>query len=78
MRIELEKASGKSICRNAKCKKNPDYISPSGRIKHDSTCVVITMQSAAGYNTSYYCRDCVDELYADLKKVLNPALWIFH
>lgn len=78
MKIELEKASGKAMCRNKTCRKKPEYISENGRIKSQTTCVSFTMQSAAGFNTSYYCRDCVDQLYEDIKKILNPKLWIFH
>jgi hypothetical protein len=78
MKIALEKSSGKSKCRNKDCKKKPDFISDTGRIKSQTTCVAMTMESAAGFNTSYYCRDCIEQLYSDLKKVLNPALWVFH
>jgi len=78
MKIELEKSSGRAKCRNRACKKNPDYIAESGRIKSGSTCIAITMDSAAGWNTSYYCRECVDEIYLKMKTLLNPALWIFN
>lgn len=78
MRIKLEKASGRAKCRNAGCKLKPEYISESGRIKSDTTCAAIRMDSAAGYNTSYYCRDCIELIYEDIKKILNPKLWVFH
>lgn len=78
MKIVLEKSSGRAKCRARTCKKLELYISESGRIKKDSTCAAITMDSAAGWNTSYYCRDCIDTLYNDIKKILNPALWAFH
>lgn len=78
MRIELEKASGASKCRGPDCSMNPDYLTDKGRIKRGTTCVAITMGSAAGYNTSYYCRDCIDKIYDDIRKVLNPKLWVFH
>jgi len=78
MRIQLIKASGRALCRSKDCKRLPEYVSEKGRIKSGTTCVAITMDSAAGFNTSYYCRDCVDKLYEDLKKILNPALWVFH
>ena len=71
MRIELIKASGRALCRSEECKKLPEYVTEKGRIKTDTTCVAITMGSAAGWNTSYYCRDCVDKLYLDIKKILN-------
>lgn len=78
MKISLEKSSGRGICRFHGCKKNPLYIAPSGRIIKDTICAAITMSSAAGYHTSFYCRECVDQLYTDIKKILNPQLWSFH
>lgn len=78
MRIALEKASGRAKCRNNSCKKKEEYISANGRIKSETTCAAITMDSAAGFNTSYYCRDCIEVIYEDIKKILNPKLWIFH
>lgn len=78
MHIELKKASGKSICRNGKCKKLPQYISAKGRILKDTTCVVISISGASGWAEAYYCRDCVDQLYLELKTKLNPNLWVFH
>ena len=75
MKIKLEKTSGRAKCRNLKCKHNPDYISQAGRIKTGTQCVAITMDSAAGWNTSYYCRDCVEEMYLLLKTYLNPSYW---
>lgn len=77
MKIELEKASGLAKCRSGFCLKKPEYISEAGRIKRDTTCVAITMRSAAGRNTSYYCRDCIDKIYEDMRKILNPKLWVF-
>lgn len=56
----------------------PDYINERGCIKKDTTCAAITMSSAAGRNTSYYCRDCIDLVYEDIRKILNPKLWVFH
>jgi hypothetical protein len=77
MKIQLEKASGSAKCRGPNCTDNPAYISEKGRIKKDTTCVGITIRSAAGSNTSYYCRECIDKLYEDMRKILNPKLWIF-
>jgi hypothetical protein len=78
MKIELVKASGKAMCRNRSCKCKIEFINPkSYRIKKDTTCAAITMESAAGWNTSYYCRDCIEIIYEDMKKILNPKLWIF-
>lgn len=77
MIISLDKSSGKSLCRSRVCDGNPLYINDKGRIKKDTICVVIKMDSAAGTNTSYYCRGCIDKLYIQLKAILNPNLWIF-
>jgi hypothetical protein len=79
MKITLIKASGRAFCRSRDCKHLPEYITEkTHRIKTGTTCAAITMSSAAGWNTSYYCRDCIDKLYLDIKTILNPALWIFH
>ncbi len=77
MKITLEKSTGRAKCRSSSCKKMTIYISGSDRIKVGTTCAAITMDSAAGVNTSYYCRDCIDQLYLDIKAILNPALWKF-
>lgn len=78
MRINLEKASGKAKCRSGKCRKLPEYIDDKGRIKAETTCAAIGTDSASGWHTSYYCRDCIDQLYDDIRKILNPKLWVFH
>ncbi len=78
MKISLEKSTGRAKCRGFNCAKNPEYISEKGRIKQGTTCVAIQMDSAAGYHVSYYCRNCIDKLYDDMRKILNPKLWIFH
>ena len=78
MKIGLTKASGRALCRNRSCAKKPEFISDKGRIKKDTTCVWITIDSASGGGTAYYCRDCVDKLYLEMKKILNPNLWVFN
>jgi len=74
MQIVLEKASGRSICRNHLCSKNPEYIN-KGRIKSGTMCAVFVMSSASGTNLSYYCRACIEDIYLQMKKILNPDLW---
>lgn len=77
MKIKIEKASGRSICRYHKCPRNDEFIAPSGRIRANTMCAVISAESASGWNTSYYCRSCVDLIHEDIKMHLNPKLWIF-
>lgn len=76
MKLVLEKASGRSRCRGFSCKQSPQFVSDTGRIKKDTTCVAISIASASGYTVSYFCRDCIDQLYLDMKKILNPQLWV--
>ncbi len=76
MNIKLEKASGRAYCRHLDCDKSPEYINKRG-IKAGTICAAISMGSAGGFNTSYYCRGCIDKIYLDIKTILNPKLWIF-
>lgn len=81
MKVELIKASGRTLCRGANCPQDPKYIIPArygrGRIIKDTTCASITMDSAGGYNTSYLCRDCLENFHNQVREILNPKLWIF-
>lgn len=77
MRLGLDKGNGRRKCRNGTCKKNPAYITEAGRIKKDTTCAWIYVEDASGGAKAYYCRECIDEIYARMKKILNPNLWIF-
>ena len=76
MRIKIIKATGKAKCRHEKCSENSEYIQ-NGRIKKDTICAIISTDGASGWHTSCYCRDCIDMIYEDMKKILNPKLWIF-
>jgi hypothetical protein len=76
MKISIEKASGTQICRGT-CKKDPKYTE-SGRIKNGTSCARIQIESAKGKTSAFYCRDCIDKVYLDVKMILNPALWVFH
>ena len=78
MKITLEKASGRSKCRCDKCKRLPEYVDEKGIIKKDSTCAAIKTDSCSGSHVSFYCRDCINILYEDIRLILNPKLWIFH
>jgi hypothetical protein len=78
MRVGLEKASGRAKCRYEGCQRKTEYISEKGRIKKDTICAWISTQGPGGWHTSYYCRDCIEKIYAELKKILNPNLWVFH
>jgi hypothetical protein len=76
LKIEIEKASGKAICRYTSCASNPDYIK-DGRIIKGTDCARIIMFTAAGGASAFYCRDCLDKILFDVKIALNSKLWAF-
>lgn len=78
MKLGLEKASGRSKCRYHLCSNNPEFISDKGRIKKDTVCAWISTVGPGGAHTSHYCKGCIEKIYIDLKKILNPTLWAFH
>lgn len=75
MQILLVKASGKAKCRHTECEKKPEFISKNGRIIHETICACIILNS--NYTAEYFCRDCIHKVYRDMKKILNPDLWVF-
>jgi hypothetical protein len=77
MELGIEKSNGRQKCRYQLCAKDPLYISPNGRIIKGTTCAVIVMDSAGGWNSSYYCRSCIEKIYIQMKMILNPNLWVF-
>jgi hypothetical protein len=82
MRVGLEvDKSGRKKCRYHECDKDPQYVGENGKIKKGTTCATITVYGAGGTEPGilgYYCRGCIDKIYAELKKILNSNLWVFH
>lgn len=76
MEIEIIKSSGRAMCRGD-CKMNPEYVDEKGNIKKGNSCAKITIWGAKGGASAFYCRDCIDTLYEDVRKILNPKLWLF-
>jgi len=63
-------------CDNAGCKKLPQYfdqILNTFFIKQGTTCLWIGWTNAS----EIYCRDCIDQLYYQLKPIIDSKLWIF-
>jgi len=83
MKITLEKASGRSKCRGTDCSKNPEYISEDGRMVKGTTCAVIAIggDASGSFASSvfyfYYCRECLDKVYVEVKSKLDSKLWVF-
>lgn len=76
MKMSLQQSSGRAKCRHQKCEQKPEY-NELGKIKKGTTCALISTDGPRGWHTSYYCRDCIEKIYLDFKKVLNHNLWIF-
>jgi len=65
-------------CAGPHCKKNPKYLfNILGHVYHLRTDQIVA-QIVAGGTVEYYCRDCIDDLYAYIKSKLDSKLWIFH
>lgn len=77
MNIVVQKSNGRAPCRHFECAGNPEYINSKGKITKGTICAIITIDSAGGYNSSYYCRDCIDKIYLQVKTSLNSKLWAF-
>jgi hypothetical protein len=81
MELKIISASGRAICRGEHCKGLPEFIIKLGvfrynnnRIRKDTQCLMITMWSAAGGTTAYYCSDCMNNIYVEMRSVLDPKL----
>jgi hypothetical protein len=77
--VELTKLEATGIhCANRDCKRLPEHtVNILGNvyyIKVDTTVAVITL----GGRHEYYCRGCIDEIYAMLRAKLDSKLWAFH
>jgi hypothetical protein len=77
MKITLEKASGRAICRYPRCSENPEYINDMGYIKKGTVCAWIAIGSAGGGASACYCRECLEKVHDDIRMSLNPKLWAF-
>jgi hypothetical protein len=94
MKISIEKAphyKEKAIwCDNDGCRKLPEcfesretYGTNYGgepNIKHGTLIAVMYNKGMGGsFNRQFYfCRDCIDLVYRDVKKVMDSSLWAFH
>ncbi len=76
MKIEIQKSNGGTLCRNETCQKLEEFVSPKGRIKSGTLCVVVQIKAAAGWVTAYYCKACWNDIYLKMKSVLDPKLRI--
>ena len=78
MRIEVEKASGRSCCYDSACDKDPEQINGKGKIIRGKTCVLLYFSLALRRDDIYirYCRDCADKNLKYIKARLDPKVWI--
>ena len=68
-----------TACWGANCKKLPQYIDNGAGgqsfIKKDTIFLILTLVKGFESIKSYYCRDCIDVIYRDLKPILDHKLW---
>lgn len=66
-------------CAHPECKKNPKYmvniLGSVWYIRVDTTVAVVTV---GGSRAEYYCRECIDELFNEVRTKLDSKLWAFH
>ena len=80
MRISVIKIDSGRFCMHESCKKDPQYITPKGRIRKGTTVAVLSHKVNSAYNAEahfYYCRTCIDQLLFDCRMKLDSKLWIF-
>lgn len=62
-------------CFNPKCSHNEKYhnniLGQVFHIKIGTTCLLMTIDNSY----EIYCRECIDNLYIELKPVLDSKLW---
>ncbi len=80
--FSIEKANGYQQCSYHDCHSLPEYThrilnGADPLIKRDTICARMVIWCGGEQYTRYYCRDCIPRLYEDMKKVLDPNLWIF-
>lgn len=70
-------------CHNNKCPRNPLYHEKCNRflshtrIKTNTVCAELTIEGYDRTLTVFYCRDCIDLIFKDLKLVFDSKLWAF-
>jgi hypothetical protein len=80
MKIEIIKAPLGEYCLHHACTRDKRYVSPKGRIKRNTTIAKLTIpfkSKSYPQRTVYYCRNCIEQILFDARKILDPKLWIF-
>lgn len=73
MRFEVKTASGKACCYGHECKKDPKYISNSGRIIRGTLCARFAIRD----QQQFFCEGCFEYLLNMFKANLDPGLRLF-
>jgi hypothetical protein len=81
MKIEIIKSPSGKMCAHERCKKDPTFVTPKGRIKKGKSCAKITHRIMSSKNLKFmnffYCRNCIDQLLIECRANLDAKLWIF-
>ena len=68
--IKLIKSSGKCYCRgnSDNCIAKNFSRNNAHKIPKGDTCLSIYIYSSSGFNTSYYCKECMLEIFDEFEK----------
>lgn len=69
-------------CDGDKCKHLPEFIDTAGVnnywIKFGSPMAIVRITRGRNYDLSNsYCRDCIDQIYREIKSKMDTKLWAF-
>lgn len=75
MKVTIEKSSGRGYCRGEICRNryyasydDKDHIIPKGDI-----CFVIQMDSSQGRIKSFFCKECMVDIFIQYEKAIKEA-----
>lgn len=78
--IKIQDLSG-FTCDNKDCKHNPEYsdniIGDVFYIKKNTVVAIISLSDYENGPYNLYCRDCIDDVYNQIKSKLDSKLWAF-
>lgn len=68
----------KDRCDNQDCVKDPRYIDSDNFLVENQTILQIEIYVTGGYDIAHYCQDCIEKLWDNVNKALNPKFRAFH
>jgi len=73
--IEIVKSSGKCYCRGSSNNCIANTRKNARKIPKDDICLSIYTYSSSGFNTSFYCKKCMLEIFDQFEKAKFEVSW---